>query len=131
MKRNKIRQVIAIESTDASDFAARYNEAMREHHGDIVEEKTTVSDGVFAALLFYTFTEEVVETVRDEYELAGITYKCKHCPFPEDPKDGRVKRMYCRYSEFGETHKYDPACEVFYRALKQGEIKPLKDYERR
>ena len=84
----------------------------------------------FCAIISYKETIEIMDKVADEYHAEGIYYLCKHCPYLDDPHDKRVKRCACKYSSSGVAYKDSEACEIFYKALKRGDITPLPDYAR-
>ena len=79
----------------------------------------------FCAFVTYEMTEMIPETIKDQYELAGITFTCSDCPFLERKEDGRVRNFTCLTPEnSGEewTRRDSEACEYFYRALSVGDL---------
>ena len=107
MRREAFSQIKVIQTESASDFQEQINSSMRELADKQPEYK-----------------------LADEYHAEGIYYLCKHCPYLDDPHDKRVKRCTCKYSNSGVAYKDSEACEIFYKALKRGDITPLPDYAR-
>ena len=130
MRVDEYQQIVAIRSEYADKFQNEVNKQMKElaEHNPALEIK--MLDGSFKAIITYTMKEYTMDCVADEFHAEGIRYLCKNCPHLEDPHDKRVMRCGCRYAELGTTHKLHEACEVFYKALKNGTITPLEDYER-
>ena len=122
-------QFKVIQTDTAAEFQDEINQSIRELKGKHPEVKLIEGMG-FSAIISYTETEEVIETVADEFHAEGVYYLCKHCPYLDDPHDKRVKRCSCRYAKNGVTWKDMEACNVFYKALKRGDVKPLPDYAR-
>lgn len=129
MRREAFSQVKVIQTESASDFQEQINSSMRELADKQPEYKLIEGKG-FCAIISYQETIEIIDKVADEYHAEGIYYLCKHCPYLDDPHDKRVKRCTCKYSSSGVAYKDSEACEVFYKALKRGDITPLPDYAR-
>ena len=121
----KIKQIRVIQTSAPDEFEKQVNSAMVELcESDPV---LTIRDGAgFTAIIEYIRTEKILETVADEFHEAGIYYHCKNCPHIDRPMDGRIKYTTCKYAELGRTHINYGACEVFYKDLKAGRIKPIE-----
>lgn len=129
MRSEDFSQIKVIQTESASEFEERINSSMRELAVKRPECKLIEGKG-FCAIITYTEHIQIIETVADEYHAEGIYFSCKNCPYLDDPHDKRIKNCTCKYSNTGYTHKDSDACEVFYRALKRGDIKPLDEYMR-
>ena len=129
MKVNEYPQIAVICEDDAKAFEKAFNAKMVELAESNPQFKFIQKDA-FVAIISYTQKEHIMDCVADEFHAEGIRYLCKNCPHLEDPHDRRVMRCGCKYAELGTTHKMHEACEVFYKALKNGTITPLEDYER-
>lgn len=129
MRREAFSQIKVIQTESASDFQEQINSSMRELADKRPEYKLIEGKG-FCAIISYKETIEIMDKVADEYHAEGIYYLCKHCPYLDDPHDKRVKRCACKYSSSGVAYKDSEACEIFYKALKRGDITPLPDYAR-
>lgn len=127
MRVNVFPQIAVVESESAVDFQNKFNSTIRQLAEKNPEYRIIEKDS-FCAIITYTEKERVIENVKDEYNEAGIHYRCKHCPYLEDPKDKRIK--YCECGIKGATHKDHEACVIFYEQLKEGIIQPLDDYLR-
>lgn len=84
-------------------------------------------NGYFIAVLVYeefTFPEDEIKTVADEFHEQGIRYVCAQCPYLEQDGDKRRKYHTCKYSEYGTAREDQECCELFYKQLKQGTVVP-------
>ena len=129
MKVNTYSQIAVVKAEDAEEFQDKFNAKMKEL-ADYDPKFEFVFKSDFVAIISFVQKESIMDCVADEFHAEGIRYLCKNCPHLEDPHDKRVMRCGCRYAELGTTHKLHEACEVFYKALKNGTITPLEDYER-
>ena len=119
IKKVKMRVVA---SSDPVEFQNDFNKAMEElAEYDPECELKEVGGGMWA-IITWTVREDVFDSVKDEFHAEGIRYICDQCPYHDEVTDRRVKRIGCRYSEFGETHREHECCEYFYKMLKQGEV---------
>ena len=75
----------------------------------------------YCAYLVIDKVNEIPETVREEFELAGETHCCLDCPKWKHPTDGRVKYTHCEVTP-GLHGAKSPCCDWFYEALLNGEI---------
>lgn len=116
--RNKARTVRA---DNAEEFDRLFNKASAElpSSAELVWDPSPM-----CVHFIYTDTEKIPETVKDEYELKGITYCCRNCPYLEKDEDRRKRRHACKYAVYGEVFEDEPACERFYRELNAGLLKP-------
>ena len=109
------------------EFEEQFNKAME----DLKEHEPTYElrevSGSLWAIITYKISEEIVESVRDEFHLEGRRHTCSQCPLHEEVKDRRLKMVPCKYSEYGEANLKEEACEYFYKMLKQGQIEPTDD----
>lgn len=120
-------QIAVVEAETAVDFQNKFNSIIQE----LAEREPAyrfIESKPFCAIITYTEKKKIIENVMDEYNESGIKYKCKHCPYLEDPQDRRIKYCVCSYE--GSTHKDKDACLTFYQHLKDGIIQPVDDYKR-
>lgn len=130
MKRESVTKVAVVRSKDPSEFEILFNAKMDALAMNNPNPQITDTGEVISAIITYSETYHIIDSIADEFHYEGIRYLCKHCPHLEDPKDKRVKYCKCKYNELGMTHKDHEACEYFYRQLKAGNVTPLEDYER-
>jgi len=130
MRKEEYQQIVVIKSDDAKVFQDEVNDHMKFLSGNRPHFELLTNKEGFCGIITYTEKAEFIETVADEFHAEGIYYLCKHCPHLDDPHDKRVKRCTCKYARTGITYKDSEACEIFYKELKRGEIKPLADYMR-
>ena len=124
--RKSVKRVAVIATRDPEEFERQVNEKLEE----LSDRKPDVMYDItndFHALISYEETIEEVRTVEDEFLAEGIRYVCGQCPFREQPEDKRRKNVSCVYSDLGQTHLDMSSCEVFYRAVKRGDVEPM-DY---
>ena len=130
MKVTKHEKVAVVNPDDVNDFENEFNARVEEIGDRIVSKEIKIFPDKIIGVIVYLVVTESIDSVADEFHLAGVRYLCKHCPHLDDPKDKRIKRCTCKYAELGMTHKDQEACELFYKQLKQGLIEPLEDYLR-
>ena len=104
-----------------------YNDHMKRLAGKRPDDTISLNGG-FLAVIRYEETEQICETVKDEYLMAGKKYICDQCPLHDEITDRRKSHVACKYGEFGETSRKSTACNVFYAKLARGEIKPTHEY---
>lgn len=130
MKRVRIPQIEVIQSADGQEFADRFNRTIKEaflEADDRFEPKYTIehTDGMFTSIITTSTVHEEMDSVEDEYRAQGISYRCKHCPYCDVPYDKRIKWCECSVEQ-RSTNKESPACERFYRHLKDGIIEAVE-----
>lgn len=130
MTNEKVTKVAIIRSCEPKEFEDMFNAKMDELAMYDPNPQITDTGDVISAIITYSETYHIVDSIADEFHFEGIRYLCKHCPYLDDPRDKRIKYCKCKYSELGMTHKDHEACEYFYRQLKVGTVTPLEDYER-
>ena len=118
------RQIKVIKAADPTDFQKQFNEAMEKLHENDPEVEFVHEQG-FCAYITYTKTTHEWDCVADEFHAEGIHYLCRNCPHHDPVDDKRKKYVWCKYSDYGHTHLDHEACEMFYKQVKQNEIKPL------
>lgn len=122
MKTLTIPQMEVVASSDPDVFRDEYNRVMRELAEYEPECELKEVDGGMWAIITYTIKEQEFDSVKDEFHAEGIRYICDQCPMHEEVKDRRIKRLPCKHSEFGETHREHECCEYFYKMLRQGKV---------
>lgn len=123
MKYINRKQSLIITGNTAQDFQERLNSAL----GDLAakgykhELQFNMAMGLCAYIL-YEEHMEIAESIADEYELKGETYKCYECPMFRPSEDRRVKYTTCGN---GNRHIYHncPCCDWFYEMLEEGAIR--------
>lgn len=130
MKREQFPRIAVIESESATQFEKSFNEKM-----DELSEQSGVSYRIlerpdkYCAIISYEVTVKVVENAKDEFNLEGVYYLCRHCPYLVDPHDKRIKHCDCEHpsNRIRSTHKDYDACNVLYEGLKNGTLKIRPD----
>lgn len=117
------KQSLIITGGSAAEFQDNLNGAL----SDIARKgyKHDIQFNMSMGLCAYILYEErysVAETVADEYELKGITYRCFECPMFRPSDDKRVKYTTCANGVHRTCHN-DPCCDWLYEQLEKGAIK--------
>ena len=76
--------------------------------------------------IYYSYTVQVAENAREEYELRGLKYYCKDCPWFGKSADKRRSSTGCTKGVQNAVD-YTCACEMFYTMLANGTIKPREE----
>ena len=131
MRVDAFTQIACIKSEDPIEFQTQFNEKMKElANSRKLEPVIEMSNGVFTAVIKYEESEQTMDSVADIFHAEGIRYVCKQCPHLVDPHNGTIKWCECPFAELGKTHKDHECCELFYKEVIQGKIKPRPDYVR-
>lgn len=89
-------------------------------------ERSRTDDGGFQAIIDYWLTIMVPETVRDEYNLAGITYRCQDCPHLQKERNPRIRFLTCDLGMKETTKESAEACVWYYEQVSKAEGGPEK-----
>ena len=124
MKVQTIRQFVVVEAETGAEYQAAINAyySNPNYKGVTVDHRNRNN---FCAYITYEETHKEPETIKDQYELDGVTFTCSDCPYMERNPDKRVRRFRCMAAdESGEdwTRRESSACELFYQALQNGEL---------
>ena len=76
--------------------------------------------------VYYTYTERIAESAKETYELKGLAYYCKDCPWFGKSADKRRSSTGCTKGVQNAVD-YTCACEMFYTMLANGTIKPREE----
>lgn len=123
MRSYDIKQVRVVHKETAEAFESALNAVLEEITDPKAEIEYNHAKG-FCAYVTYSETRKKVEGAKDLFNMEGVRYLCAECPYFEKEYDGRVKWGYCDMSVSGRTRKDSECCELFYRLLASGEIKP-------
>lgn len=124
-----IRRVV--KSANADEYERLFNKMAAElaEHNPVI--KDIDNKDLFVSYFTYEETEvkEVPETVEDEFKLQGIEYCCEACPHLEIGHNKARKKWPCMFSKYGQSRKDSKACELFYKELAQGLVKPREEFD--
>lgn len=98
---------------DICDELAEYETGKPEKDGDMYH-------------VYYTYTERIAESAKETYELKGLTYYCKDCPWFDRSADKRRSSKGCTKGVQNAVD-YTCACEMFYTMLANGTITPREE----
>ena len=126
MVTKELEKIKVIQSDDPNEFERLFNEAAEEYCDDEYETQVQPFNGqTHCAYIMYRRTKREFNLVSDEFHAEGIHYLCGQCPLHDPVEDGRQKRVWCPFADCGTTDLRHEACEMFYKKIKQNEIKPL------
>lgn len=132
MKRNVIKQIRVISKNSPQEFEREANEALKKLASKNADVMFNNNMG-HCLYILYEETEDICETAEDELSKRGITLHCRNCPnFVWDKnKDGTIrkisKRGTCHLATYGTTSRDTLACEIFCKAVLNGELTPIHD----
>lgn len=115
MLRVKKSQMLFVEGRNGDELMRSYNESMN----GLVRSLATVTDNIISienlsAVILYEVTEEIPETIKDRYALAGIFPKCADCPcFVPTKYGGTCHRVQ------GTLRKDDDICKARWAEIEQ------------
>lgn len=118
-------KIKVIQTEDPKEFEKQYNEATEALWEKNFEVKVQPFNGIHCAYIYWKEVEEIFNLVSDEFHAEGIHYLCDQCPLHDPVEDGRKMYVWCKYHDTGMTHRKHEACEMFYKMVKQNEIKPV------
>ena len=123
MKYVKRKQSLIITGNTALDFQDKLNKALDDlaEKGYKHELQFNMAFGLCAYIIYDEFYEKA-ESIADEYELKGETYKCYECPMYKSSEDRRVKYTTCKRG-IRHTYHEKSCCDWFYEELERGAIK--------
>ena len=131
MRIKRLQQFRIIEADDAATFQSELNKALAELADLDPEIDTDVRAG-FRAFIRYEKSEDIPETLAEQFNVRGISYKCKDCPECSFIRtrtgeiDARQSRGICPHTEYGHCFLDAEACELFYSKLIEEGIKNVK-----
>lgn len=127
MLTKQVKKIKVIQTDDRREFETLFNRATEELSEKGTEFETDIQQftGTHCAYILYTEIKHEFNLVSDEFHAQGIHYLCGQCPLHDPQEDGRQKKVYCKYADCGMTDVRHEVCELFYKKVKQGEIKPL------
>lgn len=122
MKYLNRKQSLIITGNTAAEFQENLNTALDDlaNRGYKHELQFNMAYGL-CAYIIYEERAEVAETIADEYELKGETYKCYECKYYRPSSDKRVKYTTCGHGQ-RHTHHSRPCCDWFYEEMERGEV---------
>ena len=113
----------------AADSAQVLTDALNAELYDLRDKNPTVTFEGLIARIQYTESEQLPESLAEEYEAQGVRLTCQDCPLfvPALKADGtvdlRAKRGGCPYAEYKRTSKDSPACDEIFKMLNDGRVK--------
>lgn len=134
MREKTYQQIRVISCHDPTEFQRQFNEAQQELASKNPRVEFNMSEG-HCAYIIYQETMRTPETAEDEFEQAGISYRCRNCPRFVWPmtKTGSINRIQkrgeCPISQHGHTYRDSKACEYLYKGIMNGSLKAIYDDE--
>lgn len=103
---------IGIESDDFFDFLEQIEAVTSEHHRATVDYWS--KEKPFRAVIEWTESRKVPESISDKAELLGLDAKCGDCPHLERNGDKRRKWFPCKFHPYGTAKCEAAACDHYY-----------------
>lgn len=125
MERNSYQQFAIVEEDSAQALTEQLNAELYR----LRSKGPKVSFDQLIAYVQYTETEEVPETLSEEYEAQGVHLTCEDCPYfcpaikADGTRDLRAKWGGCHLTEGKLTKKSSAVCDELFRRLNSGEVK--------
>ena len=124
MKIIRQRKCRTVSANGPEDFDEKFNAVSLELGTDA--ELKWEETKPYTVHLIYTEVTKVAETMKEEYEeVLGEKYYCIQCPYFELGKNRKESSKGCT-KDNPLAVDYTPACELFYKELAQGLIKPRR-----
>ena len=118
MKTVKQKKFLCITGKDAQDFQQRMNEALSQIEDPAISFPPSME---LTAYITYEEHHAAPESLREEYEMAGVRARCADCPYFVYTNDMRRVWHYCAYHQ-KKQRADQQACESFFQQLKDGTI---------
>lgn len=125
MKCRSYQQYAIVAADSAQTLTELLNVKLRELRG---KNPTVTFEGMIARIQ-YTESEQVPESLAEEYEAQGVKLTCQDCPYfcPTIKADGTVDQRSkwggCHLSEYGRTAKDSAVCDTLFQMLNNGEVR--------
>ena len=113
----------------AADSAQTLTELLNAKLLELKDKNPTVTFEGMIARIQYTESEQIPESISEEYEAQGVRLTCQDCPYfcPTIKADGtidqRSKWGSCPLSEYGRTRKGSSVCDTLFQKLNNGEVR--------
>ena len=116
------KRATIIAASTAEEFQQKLNKELTKLDSKKIKYELTFNNQMgFCAYIVSQHTVMVPEDLEDEFELIGISCKCKQCPKWVHPTKGNVKYTHCPVT--GRLCSAESkACEQFYEWLRDGEV---------
>ena len=118
------QQYCIVQGDTAQALTDQLNAKLIELNG---KQPTVTFEGLIARIQ-YTESEEVPESLADEYQLQGVRLRCEDCPMfvpmlkADGTEDHRAKKGGCPLSEFKYTWRDSMACDILFQMINEGRI---------
>lgn len=122
MKSISRTEIKVVEAKSGAEFEVEMNAALRcvSDLNSKYQIHFNLSMG-HCAYIEYSYTEQIPESLKDEYALRGEVFYCGNCPMFEPSMDGRIKAGKCKYGVCNKPIPADKACIKFYQKYDAGE----------
>ena len=105
MKHIKKSQMLFVEGITGEDFQRKYNAAMQ----DLSSKPVAIDDKILSleklsAVILYTVSETIPETIKDQYELQGKYPTCGECPHFKFVTNHTGDCPYLKFHKKGGVH---------------------------
>lgn len=121
MKRREVRQQKTIIAMTPEEWDEKVNAALATMLDDTRKEptieRTRAEDGCLMAVIEYWKLCQEAESIRDDFYLHGIEFRCDDCPQLRHINDKRVKWLECAKGMKDYTRGESEACDWYYEQV--------------
>ena len=113
----------------AADSAQQLTDQLNEKLRELRDKSPTVTFEGLIARIQYEESEQIPETLAEEYEVQGVNLTCEDCPYfcpaikADGTRDLRAKWGGCHLTEGGIVKKSSRACDELFHRLTSGEVR--------
>lgn len=110
------------------DTASHGEDELNERIRHLVGKNPKVEFYETMAVIRYTETNKIPETIADSAELEGFKFTCQDCPCfdpilkADGTEDNRLRYGECQYADMGRAYKDSAACDTLFKMIKNGRV---------
>ena len=119
----------------AADSAQTLSDELNAKLFELRDKSPTVTFEGMIARIQYTESEQVPESIAEEYELRGVNITCGDCPLfvpalkADGTQDLRANWGGCPVAEYKRTSRRSRACDTLFQMINDGRVKLCVDTE--
>ena len=110
MRVRRYQKIAVVSDSSPGDFQDKLNDLFMELEGKKFNTQLFNNENGFSAYITYEEVEKIPECLKDEFDLKGITFTCKECPYFESINRFEGECDFCR----GTLHRNDDVCQHFW-----------------
>ena len=110
MRTRRFQRIEVVSETSPGDFQDKLNELFTTLEGKKFQTQLYNNENGFSAYITYEEIEKIPECLKDEYDLKGVSFTCKECPYFESINRFEGECDFCR----GTLRRNDEVCQHFW-----------------